>query len=181
MRRELHPPHVGAGHVHLHGHRQLVLAGPQRAGAVGQRLGQHRLHRAGHVGAGAAAVGLGVDRAAGAHVGGHVGDVHPQPHEAVALLGGDRVVEVLGVVGVDRERGQVAQVRARGVDLDLGVGGLGLHLARERAAQAAVEHQRLDHVARHLRAADLADHPRAALAGADEHDVALASRRGRRG
>ena len=112
MRLELDPPDVGAGHVHLHRHGQLVLARPQRAGAVGQRLGQHRLHRAGHVDAGAAAEGLGVDRAAGAHVGGHVGDVHPQAHEAVVALGRDGVVEVLGVVGIDRERGQLAQVGA---------------------------------------------------------------------
>ena len=60
-----------------------------------------------------------------------------------------------------------------GVDLDLGVGGLGLHPARERAPQAAVEHQRLEHVARDVRAADLPDHARAALAGAHQHDVAL--------
>ena len=35
--------------LELDGHRQAVLAGHERAGVVGQRLGQHRLDRAGHV------------------------------------------------------------------------------------------------------------------------------------
>ena len=40
--------------------------------------------------------------------------------------------------------------------------------------EAAIEHQSLEHVAGSVRPADAADHTRAALARADEHEVALA-------
>ena len=53
-------------------------------------------------------------RGAGRHVGGDVGDVHPDADRAaVAALGADRVVEVARGRRVDRERRQVAQVAAR--------------------------------------------------------------------
>ena len=54
-----------------------------------------------------------VQRAARAHVRGHVGDVDPDAHAAVLAAGGDRVVEVPGVVGIDREGGQRREVDAR--------------------------------------------------------------------
>ena len=112
---ERHPPDLGAGDLHLDRHGELVLPRPQRAGAVGQRLGQHRLDGSGHVHARRPPEGLGLQRPARAHVGRHVGDVHPQANHAVVALGGrDRVVEVAGVVGVDGEGGQLPQVdRAR--------------------------------------------------------------------
>ena len=89
---------------------------------------------------------------------------------------GDGVVEVLGVVGIDREGGQRGQVDARvgGVRLVRGGLGLGGRRARVAAAQAAVEHQPLEHVAGDVGAAEPAHHARAALAGADQHEVALA-------
>ena len=105
--------HVRAVHLHLDRDGELVLAGPQRAGLVGQHLRQHRLHRARHVHARAAAERLALEPSTRPDVGGHVGDVHPEPHAAVLAAGRDGVVEVLGVVWVDRERGQVAQVHAR--------------------------------------------------------------------
>ncbi len=46
---EAHVADLGAVQLHLHRHGQPLLAGAQRAGAVGERLGQHRLDRAGHV------------------------------------------------------------------------------------------------------------------------------------
>ncbi len=50
---------------------------------------------------------------------------------------------------------------------------LGRSRARVGAAQAAVEHQALEHVAGHVGTSQPADHPRAALARADQHEVAL--------
>src|SRR3954447_15654333 len=109
---------------------------------------------------GRSAVGLSLERLAGTNVGGHVGDVNPDAEAVVAeSLGRDRVVEVARGDGVDREGRQVRQVGAR----DVANGGVGrlargaLDPRRERAPQAAVEHERLDDVARDVRAAE---HPR---------------------
>ncbi len=51
-----------AAQLELDGDRQAIDPRAQRAGVVRQRLGQHRLDRAGHVDRGRAAVGLAVDR-----------------------------------------------------------------------------------------------------------------------
>src|SRR5439155_930061 len=75
---------------------------------------------------------------------------------------------------VDRERGKLAQVAAP-AGLDRRYGGLGrlfLDAIREAAAQALVEHQRLEHVACDVRATDAAHDARAALAATHQHDVA---------
>jgi hypothetical protein len=101
--------------------------------------------------------------------------VDPDAHEAVLAASGDGVVEVLGVVGVDREGGQLGEV-------DAGVGRVGLPGGRlclaaggaaVRAVQAGVEHQPFEHVAGHVGAAEPAHHARAALARSDQHQVAL--------
>ena len=65
-----------------------------------------------HVDARAAPERLALERPARAQVGGHVGDVDPEPDPLALAAGGHRVVEVLGVVGVDREGGQLGQVHA---------------------------------------------------------------------
>ena len=81
------------------GERAARLARHQRAGAVREQLGQHRLDEAGQVDRRAAPVGLAIDRRAGPHVGADVGDVNPDPAPPAAeRLGGDRVVEVTGPV-----------------------------------------------------------------------------------
>ncbi len=169
-------PHVGADQLHLDRDRELVLAGAQRAGLVGQHLRQHRLDGTGHIDARGAPQRLALEWAARAHVGGHVGDVHPEPHVAVLAARRDGVVEVPGVVGVDREGRQVGQVHA-GVGR-VGVLGRALGLrrggARVAAAQPAVEHQPLEHVARDVRPPQPAHNARAALARAHQHQVALA-------
>ena len=104
---------LGAAQLELDGDRQAIDAGAQRAGVVGQRLGQHRLDRAGHVDRGRAPVGLAVDRPAGPHVGRDVGDVHPHAPVLVAeRLAGDRVVEVARGDGVDGEGRQGGEVAA---------------------------------------------------------------------
>src|SRR5918997_434541 len=54
-----------------------------------------------------------------------------------------------------------------------GLGGLALDVARERAPQPAVEHQALEHVAGDLRPPEPAHDPSAAVAEADEHELAL--------
>ena len=75
--------------------------------------------------------------------------------------GGDRVVEVARARRVDRERRQRAQIAPAAGDRTDVVGPGGGRLARlvldrrvERAPQPAVDHQRLDHVARHVGAPD---------------------------
>ena len=79
----------------------------ERAGVVGQRLGQHRLDAAGDVDARPAPRRLAVDERAGRDERADVGDVHPDARRAVVeRLGGDRVVEVARGDGVDRERRQ---------------------------------------------------------------------------
>ena len=74
--------------------------------------------------------------------------MHPHaPAVGTELLARDRVVEVARGDRVDRERRQAGEVAARVV----GRAGLlrrALHAGREAARQAAVEHQRLEHVAR---------------------------------
>ncbi len=94
-------------------------------------------------------------------------------------LGADRVVEVAGGRRVDRERREVAQVGAR--DLDRRPLGGGPRLAVdqrvEAAAQPAVDHQPFEHVARHVRAPEPAQHaavPGARPARRHEHEVAHA-------
>ena len=105
--------HVGAVELELDGHGQPVLARHQRAGAVRERLGQHRLDQGGHVDRVRAPERLAVERGAGPHEGADVGDVDPHPHGAVLqFLGRDRVVEVLRRRRVDRERGELAEVLA---------------------------------------------------------------------
>ncbi len=139
--------------------REPVLVGHERARAVGEHLGQHRLDRAGHVDARGAPERLAVDGGARLHVVRDVGDVHPHPHGAVGEhLGGDRVVEVARGRRVDRERRQRAQVQPAGcLLLGRALGGgarLALDVRLEAPPQPAVEQHRLHDVARHVRAPD---------------------------
>ncbi len=154
-------------HLELDGHCVAVLVRHEAAGLVGQRGRQHRLDGAGDVDARATPVGLGLDRRARPHVRAHVRDVNPQPRAAVLAPGGDRVVVVARRRRVDRERRKIGQVAALGRD------GLSARVvldgAREAATEAAVDHDRLHHVARPLRVAQLPDDARATLAATDEH------------
>ena len=95
----------------LGGDGEPLHPGRQAARLAAQRMRQHRLDRARHVGAVGPAAGLEVQRRAGRHVGGDVGDVDPEADAVPLALGGDRVVEVAGGGGVDGEgvqRGEVA-------------------------------------------------------------------------
>ena len=104
--RELAADHLaGAVEGHEHREREPVLAGHERADAVGELLGEHRHHAVAEVDAGAAAVRLAVERGAWLHVVGDVRDVHAEDAVAAAVgLERERVVEVprrLGVAGED--------------------------------------------------------------------------------
>ena len=120
--------------------------------------------------------------------------MHPHSYASAGQpLGGERVVEVLGARRIDRERGQGAQVppaslghlaRRALAALLAGALRLALDLLGEGARQAAVEHQRLDRVARDLWAADHAHDPRPVIAPAagrlHQHEVADARARAAR-
>ena len=113
-------------HLHLAGHREAVDALVEAADAVGERERQHRDDAVDEVNARAALARLAVERLALAHVPAHIGDVDAEEVGAVRLfLDVDAVVEVLGVVAVDGDDGEVAAVAAalvligRGVLLDV--------------------------------------------------------------
>ena len=74
---ERRPPHVRALELELDGHGQPVLVRDQRARAVRQRLGQHRLDQSRDVDRVRAPERLAVERRPGLHERAHVGDVHP--------------------------------------------------------------------------------------------------------
>ncbi len=92
--------------VHRRDHRvgEPVLVGLERAQAVGEVLREHGDHPVDQVHGGAALECFLVDRAALLHVMADVGDVDADLEQVVALpLDREGVVEVLGVVRVDRE------------------------------------------------------------------------------
>ena len=97
----------------LRRHRQPLDPRRQAAGVAGERVRQHRLDRAGHVGAVGAPPRLEVERRARLHVGGDVGDVDPDAGAVALALGGDGVVEVARGGRVDGEGGERGEVAAR--------------------------------------------------------------------
>ena len=124
-------------------------------------------------------------RRAGRHVRARRRRCGPRRGSAVVEpLGGDRVVEVARGRRVDGEGRQVAQVAARPGPVRRRAGGgarLALHDRVEAAPQPAVEHQRLEHVARVVRPPEPPDYlavAPAAPVGAHEHEVARAHPRG---
>ena len=96
-----------------------VDAGLQRAQLVRQRLGQHRHDAVGKIDRIAAPLRLAVERAAGPHIPGDVGDRDDEMPAAAVLrvgirLGPHRVVEIAGVAAVDRDQREIAQIGAPG-------------------------------------------------------------------
>ena len=94
-----------------------VLARPQRAQIVRQRLGQHRHDAVGEIDRVAAPRRLAVERAAGRDIGRDIGDRDDDvPAARVGRvrigLGPDRVVEIARVLAVDRDQREVAQIGA---------------------------------------------------------------------
>ena len=186
-------------HLHVADEAHAVDLGLQRTDAVGQRLGQHRHDEPREIHAGRTQLGLVVERCARAYVVGHVGDRHHQAETVAVGFAVDRVVEVLGVLAVDRHQRQRAQVDAAAdhalLDVHRHRGSFVEHFLRELVRQVVavdrgLDHQRrLEDVAQHgqhaadrravrvARRGDLADHQLAVLrvlAGiAGNLDVAL--------
>ena len=104
----------------------------QRTDAVAELLRQHGKDAVGEIDAVAALAGLAVEGGPRLHVMGDIGDMHGELPTAVGTLGdADRVVEVLRVLGIDREDLALAPILAAG-DLGLVDGlGDGLRLAQD--------------------------------------------------
>ena len=127
--------------------------GARLQASLAQRVRQHRLDRARGVGAVGAAPRLEVERRAGPHVGGDVGDVDPDPGAVALALGRDGVVEVARgrrVDGEGRQRGEVAaRRRARARRRSAAAPALRPRARRgSRGTPSSLAQQRLDRVAR---------------------------------
>ncbi|MCY1418457.1 hypothetical protein D9M71_340180 [compost metagenome] len=104
---------AGLGQVHLADHGQAIHLRVQRAETIGEDFRQHRDDPLGEVHRVAAFGRFLIQRRTDLDVVGDVGDGHVQfPATALARLGIDRVVEVAGVLAVDGDEGQGAQVDA---------------------------------------------------------------------
>ena len=97
---------------HLDGDAEAVLPRTQAAEIVGKLRRQHRRHPAGDVEGEGALRRAAVERRAGGDEVRDVGDVHPGSIAVSLAADRDRVVEVLGRVGVDRETDLLAEVDA---------------------------------------------------------------------
>ncbi|MCY1291207.1 hypothetical protein D9M70_403880 [compost metagenome] len=110
---------AGLREAHLADHRQAIDVRVQRAQAVGQLLRQHRHHALGEVHRVAALLRLVIQRRADLDVVRHVGDRHielpatgEQLPAAAVLLAIDGIVEVAGILAIDGDEWQVAQIDA---------------------------------------------------------------------
>ena len=95
---------------------ESVFGFDERAQAAGERVREHRDHRTHKVSRVAALAGFNVERRASLHVGRDVGDMDTYADIAVRhALDGERVVEVLGVIRVDgdgRDRAEILTANA---------------------------------------------------------------------
>ena len=106
------------------GERRAILVRAQRAEIIGDPLRQHRHDAVGEIDRIAALQRLAVERGAGPHIGGDIGDGDAQNKSAgigrIGVgLGMDRVVMVLGVGGID---GHEAECRANPRDCAMPAG-----------------------------------------------------------
>jgi hypothetical protein len=151
----------------LHGDAAAVLVGSQAAEVVGELVRQHRLDPPGHVDGEGALGGVVVEGRPSRDVRGDVGDVHPGAGAAALLAPeAERVVEVLGLLRVDREGVEPPQVDP-----------VGLIVRRERrkrrmgVAHALVPEQALEHRLDPARGPEHVLDLRAAAARAHDHEV----------
>ena len=151
----------------LHGDAAAVLVRPQAAGLVGELVRKHRRNPAGDVGGDASLCGVVVERRARRDVGRDVGNVHPCAHAVPLPLKGQRVVEVLGALGVDRECEEVPQVDP----VRLVVRGE-RRQRRMRGAEALVPEEALEHRLDPARRAENLLDLRAAPSQPDDDEVA---------
>ena len=171
-----HPPTFADRH--LDRHRATRLPRNQRAGVAREGRRKHRLDQPGHVDAVAAQLGLRIGCRAGGDERRDVGDVHIEPQAVAFAFGRDRIVEIARARRVDREGGKRGQVAARARILSRPRGGrcrLFVDAPGKGSRVAAIDQQRLDHVTRHVRTTEGANHLRPAVpAETDEHQVSLA-------
>ena len=151
-----------------------VLVRAQAAEVVRELVRQHRgdaagdVHRVPPLGCSA------IERCAGGHVCRDVGDVHPCPHPAAALaLEREGVVEVLRLVGVDRERVEVAQVDPVRLDVQREALRHGV-----RPAQALVPEEPFQHGLDPARRAEDLLEPGAPASLPEDHEIADRGRAG---
>src|SRR5690625_3092518 len=101
------------GDVHLANHRQSVGMGVERTKTVGEQLGQHRYHLPREIDRVTAPNRFLIERASRAHIVRDIGDGHDQLEAAGAgFPGAHGVIEILGVLAVNRHQGHITQVNA---------------------------------------------------------------------
>ena len=99
-----------SSNIHLGGQGKPVHLRVQAADAVRELFRQHGDGTVRQVDAGPALIRLLVEERPLGHILGDVGDMDPEAPAAADLLDGDGVVEVTGLLAVDRDRRQVPQV-----------------------------------------------------------------------
>src|SRR5581483_10032258 len=152
----------------LDGHRKPVLERPQRAEVVRELVRQHRRDEARDVRRERPLGRAVVERAARRDEVRNVRDVHPGADPVGLAPERERVVEILRGLGIDRERGQPAQVDAT---VERGRRGV---VRLEVDARAALDEQPLEDVLDPRRRAEHALDLRAAAPGADDRELARA-------
>ena len=172
---------LGAVHLHLDRHRELVLARAQRAGAGSRapRAASARPRRARR-----RSCRAGTPRARAARPG-----ARRRSRRRCAPRAGCGRPRARAEMASSKSRassGSIVKVGSVG-QVDAGVGRVGLVGARRSASASAARGKlrrrprssisALEHVARDVGPAEPADHARAALARAHQHEVALAARR----
>ena len=150
------------GRWDLDGDAEPVLVRPERAEVVGELVRQHRGDRARDVCRKRSLRGTAVEGRALAHEPGDVGDVHPGADPALLAPERQRVVEVLGGIGIDGVGEQIAEV-------DPALGGRSHSVVRlERDARPFLDEQRLEHVVDPRRGSERTLDPCASTPGSDE-------------
>ena len=146
--------------LHLAGHREAVDAGVETADAIAELLRQHRDDAVNEIDTRAALACLAVERLILTHIPADIGDVDAEEEGTVRIAARkDAVIEVLGILAIDRDDRQVAAVAAASVLLRRGlllhVIGCLLHVLGERLREVVLAHDRKNVDAR---VADLAEH-----------------------
>ena len=117
-------------------HRQAIDAGIERTEAVRELLRQHRHDARGEVDARGALLRVNVERRTGLDVVAHVGDGDEKARSAVFdARAVDGVVEVTGILAVDRHERDVAQVDAATHVFGIDFVRQGLSLVKRRSAE----------------------------------------------
>ena len=105
---------------------EFLFIRTQGADEVTETFRQHRNGTVDEVDARRAVVGFLVDSGTFFHIMAHIGDMHTDlPKSAVELADGERIIEVLGILGIDGAGEDIAEILTAG-NLLLGDGGIDL-------------------------------------------------------